>query len=145
MKAIGVLILAVAQACLAIQWLAQMTWHFCVRVPWNIYQDAQRYRAHECPKPETFHAQDAPSPQVSSRENPATEPVGNDDSEEDGCYFCSHAKAAHEDDYLCVWPGCGCEAEQYAPRPTWRPGDPKQYRDRVVNLDGDVTYQKVMA
>jgi hypothetical protein len=73
---------------------------------------------------------------------PAPEPVGNTDQGTD-CWFCSHPKAAHEDDYRCAMPQCGCEAEQYARPPVWQPGGPqrsldKQFlRDWSAGLDWD--------
>jgi hypothetical protein len=136
-------------------WLCRLLVHYCILVPMDtrrellaLRQESVEMAEHQCPKPqpqvETWEPTLLPRlPKIQSAQWEAA-PVSNDD-EPGSCWMCSHRKEHHEDDFACRVPGCGCEMEQYSRPPVWRAGDPMQFRDRVVNLDGTVSYPKVMA
>jgi hypothetical protein len=136
-KAVGILILAIAQAWLVTKWLCEMAVHYAIVKPWRRYNDrrsdaAATHYIHQCPQP--------PPAMLDSLipvSDYAPEPVGNTD-EGDRCWFCSHTKTDHIDAYACSW--CDCEAEQYARAPVWHPGDPLPYRRINRAPDGTLTF-----
>lgn len=151
---LGFAIKLTAQLVLVGVWLARIAWFYCVTVPLRARRELLALRAerdaHQCVTAAEIASATArvaldDSFAVPMPWEPAPEPVGNDDSEEAACWFCDHAKSAHEDDYACAMPACDCATEQYSRPPVWHAGGPIQYRDRVVNLDGTTTYERVMA